>query len=134
MSDIAIQKREKDAGLAERPERAEQAAWFTPLVDVIETGEAFVFQADLPGVNAGDVDVGYENGVLTIEAKVQPRQQPGQGYVWREYGVGHFYRQFSLNTPVDADAIRAEMKNGVLELYVPKHETAKTRRIQIKTA
>src|SRR3712207_7741379 len=47
----------------------------TPLVDVIENGEAFVFQADLPGVKAGDVDVSYENGTLTIQAKVEPRSE-----------------------------------------------------------
>src|SRR5829696_6803978 len=113
MSDTAIQKQENTTNT---PERIEQATCFTPLVDIIESNDAFLFQADLPGVKAGDVDVNYENGVLTIDGKVQPRQRGGQGYVWQEYGVGHFYRQFSLNTPVDPDGIKAELKNGVLEL------------------
>jgi len=131
MSNTAIEKRENTTNV---PERTEQTTYFTPLVDIIETGEEFVFQADLPGVNAGDVDVSYENGVLTIEGKVQPRQPAQQSYVWREYGVGHFYRQFSLGAPVNPDGIRAELRNGVLELHVPKAESAKTRRIEIKTA
>jgi HSP20 family protein len=130
MSDTAIQKQEN---MTNTPERIEQATYFAPLVDIIENNDAFLFQADLPGVKAGDVDVNYENGVLTIEGKVQPRQSGGQGYVWQEYGVGHFYRQFSLNTPVDPDGIKAELKNGVLELYVPKAESAKTRKIEIKS-
>ena len=131
MSNTAIEKRENTATA---PERVEQATYFTPLVDVMETGDEFIFQADLPGVKPGDVDVSYENGVLSIGAKVQPRQEPGHGYIWREYGVGHFYRQFSLNAPVHADGIRAELKNGLLELYVPKAESAKTRRIEIRSA
>jgi len=131
MSNTAIEKRENTTNI---PERTEQTTYFTPLADIVETGEEFIFQADLPGVKAGDVDVSYENGVLTIEGKVQPRQPAGQGYVWREYGVGHFYRQFSLGTPINLDGIRAELKSGVLELHVPKAESAKTRKIEIKTA
>jgi HSP20 family protein len=131
MSDNAIQKRENTANV---PERIEQATYFTPLVDIAETDDEFVFQADLPGVKAGDVDITYENDVLTIQGKVTPRQPAEQRYVWQEYGVGHFYRQFTLNTPINADAIKAELKNGVLELHVPKAESAKTRKIQIKSA
>jgi HSP20 family protein len=131
MSNTAIEKSQNTTNL---PERIEDTAYFTPLVDIIETGEEFLFQADLPGVEAGDVDVSYENGVLSISGKVQPRQPAGLSYIWQDYGVGHFYRQFSLNTPIHVDGIRAELKNGVLELHVPKAESAKTRRIEIKTA
>jgi len=131
MSNTAIEKRENTT---DAPERIEQATYFTPLVDVIETGDEFLFQADLPGVAAGDLDISFENGTLTLAGKVHPRQPAGQSYIWREYGVGHFYRQFSLNTPVNADAIKAELKDGVLALHVPKAESAKTRRVEIKTA
>ncbi|WP_428939908.1 Hsp20/alpha crystallin family protein [Fontivita pretiosa] len=131
MSEIAIRKRQNVASV---PERIEQATYFTPLVDIIETPDEFIFQADLPGVKAGDVDITYENGVLTIQGKVNPRQPADQIYVWQEYDVGHFYRQFTLNTPINADAIRAELKNGVLELHVPKAESARTRKIQVKSS
>jgi len=131
MSNTAIEKRENPTNAAER---VEPVTYFTPLVDIIETGDGFLFRADLPGVEAGDVDVSYENGTLTITGKAHPRQPAGQSYVWQEYGVGHFYRQFSLATPVDPDGIKAELRNGVLELLVPKAESAKTRRVEIKTA
>jgi HSP20 family molecular chaperone IbpA len=131
MSNTAIERRENKVNV---PERVNQATYFTPLVDIVETAEGYVFQADLPGVKAGDVDVSFENGVLTIEGRVQPRQPAEQSYIWQEYGVGHFYRQFTLNTPVNPDGIRAELRSGVLELHVPKAESAKTRRIEIKTA
>ena len=134
MSNTSIEKRENTAGTVNVPaERTEQGTWYTPLVDIIEDNDAFLFQADLPGVSPGDIDVSYENGVLTIAAKAHPRQPQGHRYVWREYGVGHFYRQFTLNTPVDADAIRAEYRNGVLDLTVPKAASAKPRRIEIKS-
>jgi len=133
-ANTAMEKRQENSSV-NVPDRVEQPqAYYTPLVDIIENNEAFVFQADLPGVAAGDVDVSFENGTLTIEGKVTPRQPAGQHYVWREYGVGHFYRSFNIETPVNADGIKAELKNGVLELYVPKAETAKTRKIQIKTS
>ena len=133
MSNTAIEKRENTTSV-NVPERIDQGTYYTPLVDIIENNDAFIFQADLPGVSAGDVDVSFENGVLTLEGKVHPRQPQGHNYVWREYGIGHFYRQFTLNTPIDAEGIRAELKNGVLELYVPKTESAKTRKIEIKTS
>jgi len=139
MSDTAIQQQQQDT--VQIPERAQQGqqqqqpqTWYTPLVDIAENGEAFLFQADLPGASPADVDVSYENDVLTIAAKVQPRQPAGQRYVWREYGVGHFYRQFTLNTPIDPDGIRAQLKAGVLELWVPKAAHAKPRKIEVKGA
>ena len=132
MSNSAIQKRENQQMSV--PERIDQTAIFTPLVDIIEANDEFIFQADLPGVKAGDVDLSYENGALTISGRVQPRQSEETNYVWQEYGVGNFHRQFTLSTPVNADAIKAELKNGVLELHVPKAESVKTRKIEIKTA
>ena len=121
------------------PGRIEQThetatTWYTPLVDIVENSDGFTFQADLPGVRPDDLDVTYEAGVLTISAKVHPRQPQGHNYVWREYGVGHFYRQFTIDAPVNADGIKAEFKNGVLDLFVPKAESAKSRKIEIKSA
>jgi HSP20 family protein len=135
MSNTAIEKSnnsDSDAEMAR--ERSEQSNYFTPLVDITETADEFIFQADLPGVKAGDVDINYDNGVLTIKGSVQSRQSAGQSYSWQEYGVGGFYRQFSLGTAVNPDAIRAELKKGVLELHVPKAESAKTRRVEIQTS
>lgn len=131
MSDTAIQKNENTATT---PERLEQETYYTPLVDVIETDDAFIFKADLPGVRPEDVDINYENGVLTLSAKVQPRQPQNTNYIWQEYGVGPFYRQFILSTPVNPDAIQAQLRNGELTLTVPKAESAKTHKIQVKTA
>src|SRR5690349_2288352 len=97
-SNTAIEKKTSDTQTVNVPQRAEQQSreaaetYYTPLVDVIENADAFVFQADLPGTRAENLDVTFENGTLTIEARVQPRQAQGRNDLWREYGVGHFYR------------------------------------------
>ncbi len=131
MSNTAIQKRENSQLSA--PERMDQATIFTPLVDIVETNDQFVLQADLPGVRAGDLDVSYENGTLTINGRVHPRQSDQTEYEWQEYGVGNYFRQFTLGAPIHADGIKAELKEGVLVLRLPKTDMAKTRKIQIKT-
>ena len=135
MSNTSMEKRQQpDSNIVNVPERMDQQTYYTPLVDIIETPEAFIFQADLPGVKPGDVDISFDNGALTIAAKVQPRWPEKANYLWREYGVGHFYRSFTLAAPVDVDGIKAELKNGELTLTVPKHESARTRKIEIKTS
>jgi len=140
MSNTALEKRqsanESKSNIVNVPDRSAQSAeqhttYYTPLVDIAETNDAFIFQADLPGVKAGDVDVSFENGVLTIAAKAHPRQPQGHRYVWNEFGVGHFYRQFTLNTPINVDGLKAELKNGVLRLHIQKAEHAKPRKIEI---
>ena len=131
MTDTAVQKQENTTTA---PERVDQTISYTPLVDIIETDDAFVFKADVPGVRPEDADVNYENGVLTLFAKVQPRQPSDTNYIWQEYGVGPFYRQFVLSTPVNPDGIQAQLRNGELTLTVPKAESARTHKIPIKAS
>lgn len=128
-SGAAVEKRQSNAVNA--PERIDDGVYYTPLVDIIENDDAFIFQADLPGVKSEDLDISYDDGALTILGKVHPRQDPNRPYVRREFGVGHFYRSFSLNTDVAADKITAELKNGELTLRVPKAASARVRRIQV---
>jgi HSP20 family protein len=109
------------------------SSWYTPLVDVAESDEAFLFQADLPGVKSGDLDVSYDRGTLSIQAKVQPREKNNQvRWLWQEYGIGHYYRSFSLPVEIDVDGIKADLTDGVLTLYVPKADSARKRRIPIQ--
>ena len=105
---------------------------YAPMVDVAETPEEFVFEADLPGT-AGDVDVTCEDGVLTIIGKVKPRQPADQAFVRQEYGVGDFRRVFSIDTDIDAENIRAQLKDGQLTVRVPKTTAAKVHKIPVKS-
>jgi HSP20 family protein len=129
-TEAAIQAKPSNGGTA--PERIDaDGTHYRPRVDICETPEAFVFQADLPGVKAEDVEIDCDDGEISIRGKVRPRQPETQQYVDREYGVGNFYRAFTIDAPIKADAIKAELKNGVLTLTVPMADSAKTRKIPV---
>src|SRR5438445_7354223 len=104
---------------------------FTPRVDIMETAEESLLLADLPGVKPEDVDVRFDNGELIIDGRCAPRQQ-GVNYLLSEYGVGDFYRAFTISEQIDWQKIAAELKNGVLTVHLPKAETVKPRKITVK--
>jgi HSP20 family protein len=104
---------------------------FTPRVDIVETEEESLLLADLPGVKPKDVDVRFDNGELIIDGRCAPRHQ-GANYLLSEYGVGDFYRAFTISEQIDWQKISAELKNGVLTVHLPKAETVKPRKITVK--
>jgi len=105
--------------------------YFTPRVDILETDDALELFADMPGVKPQDTDVRFENGELTLHGRCTPRHQ-GVNYLYGEYGVGDFYRTFSISHDIDADKITAEIKCGVLKVTLPKSEAVKPKRITVK--
>jgi HSP20 family molecular chaperone IbpA len=86
----------------------------------------------MPGVKEKDVDVTLKDGVLTIMGKVSAEMYDGLRPVYTEYNVGNYYREFALNEQIDDSKIRATLRNGVLELELPKREEAKPRRIEVR--
>lgn len=105
---------------------------YRPPVDIIEQKDELWMVLDMPGVEPGDVDIQYENGLLTIHGKVQPREPENAQYLRCEYGVGDYHRTFSLGEGIDADKIQAECRNGVVKLHLPKSEALKPRKISVK--
>jgi len=99
--------------------------------DVWETDSEWTLYGELPGVSPEDLEIRFENGELTVHGKVKPRQE-GIRHIYGEYGVGDFYRSFAVGEQIDSERISAELKRGVLVLQLPKTESAKTRRIQVK--
>lgn len=108
-----------------------QAATFTPRVDILETGEELVLFADLPGVKPEDVELNFERGELILHGKVAPRQSQTK-YLYSEYGVGDFYRSFSIGEHLDTGRITARLVNGVLEVRLPKTDAVKPRKIAVQ--
>ncbi len=105
----------------------------TPAVDVEETKDAFVFHADLPGLKSEDVQVSLEGDTLTLRGERKQTKDATEGNTRRiERAYGMFERHFTFNTPVQADAVSAKYRDGVLEVTVPKAENAKPRMIQIQ--
>jgi|ThiBiot_300_plan_2_1041538.scaffolds.fasta_scaffold26176_3 HSP20 family protein len=106
--------------------------WMLP-VDVSETKDALKLKAAVPGVDPKDVNIEVNENVLTINAE-RRYQDEGEddGYRWIEQQYGSFNRSVTLPSYADADNIEASYNNGVLELTVPKKESAKPRRIELK--
>jgi HSP20 family protein len=112
------------------PSGTARAPRFMPM-DVYRSGDHYVLHADLPGVDPGSVDVGVENGTLTIRAQRSERSEEGVQWVASERFTGTYLRQVALGEDVDTDRISATYANGVLTLTLPVAERAKPRRIEI---
>ena len=108
--------------------------YYRPNVDILEKDDELLVLADVPGASADDIDVDFEDGTLTIDAKVAIRNDEDAEYLVREYGVGNYHRTFQVSEAVDGQEISAEYADGVLSLHLPKAEAAKPRKIGIKTA
>lgn len=106
---------------------------FVPVVDIYETPAALWLRADMPGVDEQSIEINVADGVLTIEGHVGVKDYENLTPVYTEYNVGNFARRFTLSNTIDIGKISARMKNGVLELELPKEEKAKPRRIAIAT-
>ena len=121
----------KEAGEVTAPEATRGGIYYTLRVDIYESADEVVLQCDLPGVKPQDVDVRFEKGELSLYGKVQTRQAPAE-YLDEEYGVGDFYRSFTIGEEVDAAKISAECRDGVLTIHLPKQEKVKPKRISVK--
>ncbi|MFG0265897.1 MAG: Hsp20/alpha crystallin family protein [Rhodopirellula sp. JB055] len=122
-------------GPKKRPEKhsenATRGTTFTPRFDIWEGEQELTLLGDLPGVDPADLDVQFENRLLTIRGEVK-RQASPDSYLLSEYEVGDFQRSFTIGEKIDASGITAEMKDGVLTLHLPKSEEAKPRRIKVQ--
>jgi HSP20 family molecular chaperone IbpA len=127
-----LMKKPSDTNVAVA-ERTRNATTYTPRFDIVETAGELVLYGDLPGVTKDSLDIRFENGDLVIEGKVSPRHTEHE-FVYGEYGIGDFYRSFTISEDIDADKITAELHNGVLALHLPKAESAKPRRIAVKAS
>lgn len=120
---------------ARRDTPAIAAAAWRPAVDIVEQKARFVLRADLPGVDRDDVDVSMEDGCLTITGeRASEDRSEVDGIERYERVSGRFYRRFSLPESADADAIKARMRNGILEIEIPKLPEVQPRRIDIEAA
>ncbi len=114
----------------------EEAGWYTPDANLVETADAYDVWVDLPGVRSEDLNVELKRGELWITGERKDERTEQEGRTWHrmESRFGKFRRVVRFEEPVDADHIEAEYKDGVLHVRVPKAEQAKTRKIELKTA
>ena len=105
---------------------------WAPAVDIFETEHELVVKADLPDIKPEELDIRVENNILTIRGERKFEKQVNEdNYLRVERAYGSFSRSFSLANTVNSDAIKAEYKDGVLTLTIPKREEAKPKQIKV---
>jgi HSP20 family protein len=92
-----------------------------------------VLLADMPGVQAENLNIDLRDDTLTLAGEVRPIQGPDENEILIEYEVGKYYRQFSLSEIIDQTKIDAQLQDGVLRLSLPKIEKATPRRIAVQS-
>lgn len=134
MSDRLNRMVSRPATKANGKEALTVADWM-PTVDICETAGEYVIQAELPEVKKDDVKVTLEEGVLTIQGqRRQEKDEKTTKYHRIERSYGTFVRSFSLPDQVNESGVKAEFKDGVLNLHIPKSEKATPRAIEVKVA
>ncbi|MHB1585584.1 MAG: Hsp20/alpha crystallin family protein [Acidiferrobacteraceae bacterium] len=114
--------------------RANEAAMASSMpIDVMEGENEYVIRAEMPGIKKDDIDVTLSNGVLTIsgESRYEEEEKSGNHVLRQERRYGKCSRSVRLGTRIDEKAIKANYRDGVLELMLPKAEEVKPKKIQL---
>ena len=119
---------------AETAQRSAPRPMFLPPADIYETRDSIVVLAEMPGVAPDGVDITLERRVLTIRGRSAASEHTGYQRVYNEFADGDYERVFTLSENIDRDRIEATLKDGVLRLVLPKAETAKARKIELKAS
>ncbi len=105
---------------------------WTPPVDIFETEDELLLKADVPGVEMKDIDIQLENGTLSLRGERKYENESKEGGSHRvERAYGGFARYFTLPDTVNPEGVKADYKNGVLTVRLPKKELAKPRQIKV---
>lgn len=105
----------------------------TPTVDMIDRENEIVINAELPGIDKKDIDISVTSNTVTIKGKTEREEKEEKdNYYHREISRGSYARTLSLPVDVDEDKARATIKDGLLELVLPKSEKAKKRTIKVE--
>ena len=113
-----------------------QSTDLTPSIDIREREHDYLVSADMPGVKKDNIDVQIENGVLTVTGEVERNneEKEGERLLRQERYYGRYVRSLRLGKQINSDKIEASLKDGVLELTLPKAEEIKPKKVAIKVA
>ncbi len=108
---------------------------FTPAIDIRETDDAYIVEADVPGMKKEDVHIDVNDDVLTIKGeRKSEHEEKRKDYHRIERRYGSFRRTVTVPGGFKYDAVKAKFKDGVLQVTLPKREDAKPRRIEVKAS
>lgn len=115
-------------------DREREVETLLPPVDIFEDGNALHLVADMPGVTRESLHIEVDNNVLSLEGEVCLEMPEGLTAIYAEVRAQRYARRFTLSHELDAEAIQARIDNGVVELVLPRKETHRRRRIEVKAA
>jgi HSP20 family protein len=123
-----------ESGLQGRSDHSALTTW-APAVDIYETENELVLKADLPAIGEKDLDIRVEHNMLTIRGERKFESEVKEdNYLRIERTYGSFSRSFGLPNTVHTEAIRAEYKNGVLTIEMPKRAESKPKQVKINVS
>ncbi len=109
-----------------------RAMGWSPSVDIVEDNDKIILTAEIPGIDKKNVKINLQNSILTIEGeKKRSLEKKKDDYYRSERCYGKFCRTFSLSSEIESDKIKADFKNGILTITMPKSEKVKPRQIEI---
>ncbi|SFP29222.1 Hsp20/alpha crystallin family protein [Pseudomonas borbori] len=117
-----------------RGESAEELQTLLPRVDVFENKDGILLLADMPGVPKDKLELRVENDTLLIEGEIAPDTPENMEAVYAEVHLSRYRRAFSLSSELDTSRIDAQLRDGVLNLRIPKQAHAQPRKIEVKVA
>lgn len=127
--ELQVQKKRE---LENKEESTIPVRLFVPLADIYEAEHDLTIILEMPGVEKRNVDIRVEDGVLSVEGRLDLTKYQGLQPLYTEYNIGNYARSFRLSSKIDQNKIAAEIKDGVLSLKLSKVEEAKPRSIQIQ--
>ena len=128
MSTLTNQTTENQTATAKAP--SAPARYVSPTVNIFESRDGYVLEAELPGVNKEGLDINVEDSVLTIVGRRAKTESPAQT-LYRESNAADYRRVFELDPAIDTAKIDARIEQGVLTVQLPKAERAKPRKVTI---
>ena len=123
-----------DQQVTKRHERPEELQALLPQVDVYENKDGIMLVADLPGVPKDKLELRIDNDTLLIEADIVQDTPENMEAAYAEVRLSRYRRAFSLSNELDSSRIDAQLRDGVLNLRIPKHPHAQPRRIEVNVA
>ena len=129
IQELQVQKKRE---VENKEESTVPARLFVPAADIYEANGDLTVILEMPGVEKDNVAIRVEDGVLSVEGRLDLAKYQGLQPLYTEYNIGHYARSFRLSSRIDQNKIAAEMSDGVLSLKLPKVEEAKPRTIQVK--
>ena len=131
MSGSLMKTQDTQAAKTQPQQQQQQHSLRYPPVDISERENEFVIEADMPGVQEGNIDIQFHQGELIIRGKVERPESTNDTYRFRQFEPTDFYRAFRIGESVDATNISAQCADGVLTVRLPKAETLKPRKIEV---